>query len=262
MSIRRRNNAQSVLLATLVVVLAVVAVGGGFAYQLWTRGQTLGADYCRQAGPSGILAIAIDATDLLSEAQRLDVLNRVETAIDEADANWRVELWNVAPTSGVPTMTGDPVCIPPQNVSPLTGNPGQAKARFSEFKVRIHRKLVDVLGQSGSAASPILESIQAVGLRSFGSPGLANARAHRLLLVSDLVQNTSRVSFVKGLPAYEQFRAGKTFEAVRAPLSGATVDVLFLSRPSALSSSEVVGWWQKYFSDIGASLASVQRIVG
>lgn len=262
MSIRRRNNAQSVFLAIAVGLVAVTAVVGIFAYQVWTSDQTLGPDYCRPGGPDGILAIAIDATDVLSEAQRLDVLNQIEAVIAEADPNWRVELWNVAPSSGVPDISSEATCIPPQNASPLTGNPAQARARFAAFKASMHRKLTDVLTQHGSSGSPILESIQAVGLRSFGSPESANARAHRLLLVSDLVQNTSRVTFIGGLPAYEDFRTSKTFEAIRAPLRGATVDVLFLSRANGVSSSELVGWWQKYFGDVGASLASVQRIVG
>src|SRR5690242_6192083 len=113
MPIRKRRSAQSSFLAAVLVVGAIAVIGGVFAFQNWTKEQTLRADYCRQEGPSGILAIAIDATDLLSEAQRLDVLNRVETAILQTGANWRVELWNIVPSTGVPTMSGTPRCIPP-----------------------------------------------------------------------------------------------------------------------------------------------------
>jgi hypothetical protein len=262
MSIHERRSAQSFVLAGTLVIAAMLAIGGIFAYQNWSKGQTLGPDYCRQDGPSGILAIAVDATDVLSEAQRLDVMNRLETAISQAGTNWRVEIWNVAPSSGVPTISGTARCIPPRDVSSLTANPAKAKARYSEFADAMRKELADILGQTVSPSSPILESIQAVGLRSFRSPELGTAHPLRLLLVSDLVQNTSRVSFIGGIPRYDEFRQSKTFEAVRAPLGGASVEILFLSRQAGLSSSELVGWWQTYFSDVGASLTSVQRIVG
>ena len=262
MSIRRRNSPQKVAVAVGVTVLASAALAALFSYQTWTTRQALREDYCRQEGPVGILAVAIDATDLLSEPQRLDVMNRVETLVDEADVNWRVELWNVAPSSGVPTIYGNARCIPPKDASPMTGNPAKTRARFGEFKTGVHRELSVMLSQTGSSSSPILESIQAVGLRSFGAPELEGARAHRLLLVSDLVQNTGRVSFLGGLPPYDEFRRSKVFDALRAPLSGASVDVLLLSRSSGVSSSALVGWWQNYFADVGASVASVQRIVG
>jgi hypothetical protein len=174
-----------------------------------------------------VLAIAVDATDLLSEAQRLDVRNRLDKAIAEVPTNWRIEIWNVAPASGVPTMTGTASCKPERHVSSWTGNPRRAEERFARFSESLNTTLDAVLAQPASSESPILESIQAVGLRSFAAPEMAMAEQRRLILVSDLVQNTRQISFTRSLIAYKSFRSSHTFDALRAPLAGARIDIFF-----------------------------------
>jgi hypothetical protein len=255
------SNRQSNALAGLLLLVAVVAIGGMLASSRLTSGQ-LGADFCSSKGPAGVLVVGLDATDVLSDAQHLDVRNRLETAFAGMPANWRVEVWNVAPVSGVATMTGSAVCKPEVHVSSWTGNPKRAQQRFEQFSESVNRTLSAVLSQPASSESPILESLQAVGLRSFGSPAFATVKQRRLILVSDLVQNTRLISFTKSLMPYDAFRSSKGFDALRAPLAGAQIDILFLSRPNSISASALIGWWQQYFVDTGASIASVQRIAG
>ncbi len=159
-------------------------------------------------------------------------------------------------------MTGSPLCKPERNVSSFTANPKKAQDRFDAFTDSINATLESVLSHSSSSESPILEAVQAVGLRSFSSADVAHIKGRRLILVSDLVQNTHQVSFTKGVVPYESFRLGRTLDALRAPLGGVRVDILFLSRPNIGSAASLIDWWQRYFTDSGASIASVQRIVG
>lgn len=256
------SNRSSNALAIALFVLAGAIILAIFAVSSWMSTQQLGSDFCSSSGPSGLLAIGIDATDSLSAAQRLDVRNRLDTAVAELPANWRVEVWNVAPSSGVPIQTGSAICKPELQVSSWTSNPKRAKERFARFSESMGKTIGDVLAQPASAESPILQSIQAIGLRSFGSSDMATVKDRRMILVSDLVQNTAEVSFARSIVPYQSFRVSKTFDALRAPLVGVKVDILFLSRPNALPASSLIGWWQEYFADIGAPLASVQRIVG
>jgi hypothetical protein len=248
--------------AWALLIFAAGAIIAMTLYARMVRTRAVGADFCPVDGPSGLLAVGIDATDILSEAQRLDVKNRLETAIADSPPNWRVEVWNVAPASGVAKRTGQALCKPERQVSPWTSNPKKAELRFAEFTSKVNETLSAVLTQPTSNESPILESVQAIGLRSFGSAQTSSVHERRLILVSDLVQNTKHVSFLKSLPAYDSFRSSKIFESLKAPISGAHVDILFLSRPYTIPAATLIDWWRQYFDDIGAPIGSVQRIVG
>lgn len=255
---RRRT---SDLKGVVVLALAILIVAALFVVPRLGESR-LGPDLCHPSGPSGLLVLAVDATDRLSEAQVLDVKNRMQREVTDLRSNWRVEIWNIAPASGVPVVVGQPLCKPERDVNIWTANPKLAQKRFDQFTASIDKTLNELLSRPASSGSPILESLQAMGLRSFGAPTLPRATERRIVLVSDLVQNTSRLSFLRGLPQYESFRNGSDFDALRAPISETRVDVLFLARPGRLSPSELVVWWQQYFLDMGAKIASVQRIVG
>jgi hypothetical protein len=262
MSRERRTRRQASNALGVVVLVVSLLIFGGMFLASRLGGSRQGPDLCDQSGPSGLLALAVDATDRLSEAQILDVKNRLQREVADVPSNWRVEVWNVAPASGLPVTVGSPLCKPERDVSSLTANPRIAQQRYQQFSTAIDRTLDELLSRPASTGSPILESLQAVGLRSFGAPSLPRATARRLVLVSDLVQNTSRLSFLRGLPPYEAFRNGNDFNMLRAPISETHVDVLFLARPGGPPPSALIAWWQQYFLDMGARLASVQRIVG
>lgn len=260
-SYRRTNNAN--LKGVFIIALGVVIVAGMFVLARSSKA-ALGPDLCPAAGPSGLLVLIVDATDHLSEAQKLDVKNRLQRQIVEVAVGWRVEVWNIAPGAGVPAVIGVPLCRPARavDVSSLTANPRLAEERYSQFTQSVTRMLEDVLSRPDSSGSPILESLQAVGLRSFGSPALIKETPKRLVLVSDLIQNTDRLSFLHGIPPYDDFQGSRAFDALRAPISGVQVEVMLLARSGGLAPSQLVTWWQEYFVSMGATLVSVQRIVG
>lgn len=106
---RRRRRQASNALGVVVLVVSLLIVGGIF---LASRlgGSRLGPDLCEQSGPSGLLALAVDATDRLSEAQIPDVKTRLQREVADVPSNWRVEVWNIAPASGVPVTVGPPLC--------------------------------------------------------------------------------------------------------------------------------------------------------
>lgn len=262
MPTRRRTSAGSLILSVVATVAAIAIVGGLIYFKVWSSGQALRPDGCSSNGPDGLLVIGVDATDELSGAQRLDVQNKLEIALEEADANWRVEVWNIAPVSGVAVMTGSAECVPPRDAGPLVANPARVKARSAQFSAKMRALVTQAVSTAPSSGSPILESLQAIGIRAFGAPEAASIRGRRLLLVTDFLQHTPAVSFLHGVPKLSEFQGSKRLETLRASLSGVRVDVLFLSRPGVVPSGSLIEWWQQYFASSGASITSVHRIVG
>lgn len=258
MTRRRSTGVGPVLLAVVSVALVVMLL----VWRQHQLGQVPVEDGCLPAGPSGLMVVAVDATDTLSVVQRLDVTNRIQAAVQDLPPNWRLEVWTVAPTTGLPEPVGPGFCKPEQNVSGLTANPRRARERYAEFEERFSAQVNAVLDRASSDASPILEALQAVGLRTYRAPAASGISQRRLLLVSDLIQHTPRVSFLRSDPEYDVFRNGPDYRSLLPPLEGVEVEVLLLSRATGPSPAALVEWWQELFFDVGARLTAVSRIVG
>jgi hypothetical protein len=255
---RRGGNGKAIaLLGVTVAILGALAF-----FNSWSSRQVVGTDFCEASGPSGLLAIGVDATDVMSDVQKLDVRNRLEASIAALPPNWRIEIWNVAPASGIAVPIASAICKPSTDVSQLTANPAKAKTRGEQFQRLLQEQLSNVLSGVSSKESPILEAIQAVGLRTFGAPGFSAVTQRRLILVSDLLQNTGHLSFIHGLVPYDTFRNSKAFDTTRAPVVGVQIEILLLSRQNGIPASLLIPWWQNLFADLGATITNVQRIVG
>lgn len=110
-----------------------------------------------------------------------------------------------------------------------------------------------------SAVSPILESVQDVGEQ----PEFADATGpRRVLIVSDMLQNTKRFSTYRDGYDYSALLQSPACHALRADLRGATVEVIYLPRPrdAAFQGPEHRMFWRKYLTDCGASRVTIERL--
>lgn len=115
--------------------------------------------------------------------------------------------------------------------------------------------------------SPILEQIQSVSRMS----EFRNATGNRLIIASDMLQNTQEVQFcqTKGhLPSFSKFKAKPYFERVRpSPLNGADITVYMLIRGQLgkkpypyCTEQELRTFWTEYFQDAGAGNVEFIRV--
>jgi hypothetical protein len=86
--------------------------------------------------------------------------------------------------------------------------------------------------------------------------------ARRLVVVSDLFENSAATSFYRQRPDFNAVRALPTFATLRANLQGASVQVLYITRPG---DSQIVGvhvreFWREYFHLCGAGSVAFQRL--
>jgi hypothetical protein len=80
--------------------------------------------------------------------------------------------------------------------------------------------------------SPIIESLRAATLTSFGAITEGQASLH-VLLVSDMVQHSAQFSQFKADSNFQQLARTPGWAALRPNLKGADIEILYLLRPSA-----------------------------
>ncbi len=119
--------------------------------------------------------------------------------------------------------------------------------------------LRSVPAHAGANRSPILSAIQELSEQDEFAGRVA---ARRLVVVSDLFENSAATSFYRQRPDFNAVRALPTFAALRANLRGASVEVLYITRPG---DGQIVGvrvreFWREYFQLCGAGSVTFQRL--
>ena len=240
-----------------MIAVAVLAMAALVAFRLWLP------DPVCSAAPTALYAVLLDSTSHLSEAQRLDLGNRLRSIAREMPAGARIQFWKVAPTGdGVPTALGEPACKPDPNPNEWIQNKSQAQAALLEFDEALRQQIDAALNAPEQSESPILESLQAIWLRFLGSDQYNGDVERHLIVASDLVQNTQAISFYRGLPMTEDLRRNKRYQSLRVPLNGTDVTVLYMRHNDGIEAGRLIELWEWVFGDMGASLNKVARITG
>jgi hypothetical protein len=262
-SIREGRRRRGDRLGLALLVLSCAAVASLVAYRWFGLPTAPGADNCPSPAPLGLQAVLIDSTDTLTEPQRIDVRNRLVAARQALPVGWAVQVWRVAPLAEqVPIPLAETICKPDPEPNPLTANTAEGRRRSSQFDQTLQRLFDEALQAKEEPQSPILETIQAIGLRFFRNPSYSSVGERRLLIASDLIQNTNAITQTSDVADFDKFRSTEPYSRLRIDLDSVRVTVLYLSRPGARDRAGHIEWWQRLFADYRALLERVERITG
>ena len=89
-----------------------------------------------------------------------------------------------------------------------------------------------MLTTPASDESPIFESIQSIAVRAFGALPESN-KDRRLVIASDMLQNTPEYSQYHGIGSFEEFKRSQYYRRVRADLRGVEVELYYFAEESA-----------------------------
>ena len=211
----------------------------------------------------GATAIVIDASDRMTPAQALGARTFIKT-IDQASV-FRETAFAVKGTklSGyILTEDSQPtsflnICHPGTSAErdKITESERIFSARLKRFSTTLDRAIeTTISGDSELKSSPILETLAYVrSSENFPPPDLIAARddRHTIILVSNLVQNSSLTSHFNGLEDAEA-----VFKKAPISLRGIRLHVLFLSDTNYqhIQTPAFKTWWRKYFALTGVSL--------
>ena len=265
---KRRKNRQEALKAfrnISIVLIAIVAIGF-FYYRTVVTHQVLDKVTLCPAKPSSTTVLLIDLTDPMNLPQRQDFLNQLERLVDQIPRFGKLVIAKVDPVSDrllLPVITK---CNPgtASDVSDLDGNPKALEKQHREgFILPMRTAFEELMEASSAKRSPILESIQSINLTELQRGSNRNT-PRRLIVASDLLQNTADISFYKKLPSADDLIGGQPFNRVRTDLRDVDVELWMFQRSdsSRTQPRALPELWERMVDALGGRLVRLYTVSG
>jgi hypothetical protein len=206
-------------------------------------------------------------TDTLGPIQRADLSAFMDDLRDQVPKYGRLDLYAVSSIGNHPLQALFRSCNPGSGrdvASPLVGNPVMAdRAWKQKFADKLDEALNQIVNSKDADNSPIMEDVQSVSVTSFEGDG-EGADEKKLILVSDLLQFTKRVSFYVGAPDFSAFKSTDYYKEIRTELRGVRVTISIIPRETRRNAQnkKLYDFWTTYFADQGAIVESWRPLKG
>jgi hypothetical protein len=190
---------------------------------------------CPLSGPREVHVILFDRTDPILPQQAQRIRQRMQQLRDSAAFGKRFDLYTVEGDSRSVLNPIRSICSPnrPEDANILIENPEFIRKKYQEDFVSVLDKTIDDLLQNSTRnVSPIIESMKAASITSFG-PFEARNIPFRLTIISDMVQHTPAHSHFRSEPNFSALQKSDAWRSVRPNLFNAQVNVLYLLREEA-----------------------------
>jgi hypothetical protein len=210
---------------------------------------------------TGTVSVLIDRTDPLTTAEQRALVDRMrELDLHGLRSNDLLTVWELGTTEEGPLRQVFAKYFPGREANRLWGNPEATAARCdNQFWSQLLAALRSIPTHAGSSRSPLLAAIHEL---SEQEEFTSHTTARRVVVVSDLMENSPAVSFYRKRPDFAEFRTTPAFPALRADLRGAVVEVLYITRPceTPVDAARVREFWRACFRHEGAASVSLERL--
>jgi hypothetical protein len=267
-SSRARRKTKETRQAWVYLIIAIVVFGLIAAAYVSARraNRTLDTATLCPSEVSSVTVLLVDVTDPMNLPQRQDFLNQLERLRNSIPRYGKLVVMKVDPISDrllEPIMTR---CSPgtARDVSEMTGNKSGVQRKWDEeFRKPLDRAFTQLLSASGAERSPILESIQSANL-TYLEPIDESVTSRRLIIASDLLQNTDAISFYGQLPDPADLTASQAFSRVRTDLRGVNVELWMLQRGDSGQTQprNLPDLWDRIISTQGGEMTRLYTVSG
>jgi hypothetical protein len=266
---RRAAKSRQDSIGVALIIFSAAAVVGVLVWAAIVRSSKAQLDpktLCPVDAPTSITAVIVDATDALDPVQREQVGRLLKDLKDDIPKNGEVELYTVG-TSDTQLLRPElDICNPGSGstASPYYENQKRMQLVWRDrYSNKVDEVLTRLLTEPSKNTSPIMESVQAAAVQAFIGQGL-NAIPKRLVIVSDMLQNTTGLSQYSRLESFDRFKASPYYIKVRPDLRGVEVEIYYLRRTDGVRVQGVahINFWQSFFAASGATLTHVVSIEG
>lgn len=262
---RRDNENRGAIVKLVVVVLALVGLVVVYIQTVGSR-RTLDPVTLCPPSPDTISVLLVDVTDPMTLPQRQDFVNQLEHLRGSIPQYGKLAIYKVDATSQQLLSPVIVRCNPgtADQVNEWTGNKLKAAKQWEEgFKRPLDIAFSQIASASSAQHSPILESIQSIALTELKNQK-AEGKKRQLIVVSDLLQNTDRMSFYGQLPSIDDVTNSDAFRALRTDLRDIDVELWMLQRTDSKQSQprELADLWELLIQKMGGEVERTYRVSG
>jgi hypothetical protein len=248
-------------MALITACLVALGIGVGLAALMQARIPILDPVTACALGraTSGSTVVVIDRTDPDTPPQAAALRERLRQLEEELEPNELVSVWVI---SDLPEGSLRRVfcrCFPGRQANALLQSRRRvAKRCDSLFSQPLHDLAAGLPGPERAPRSPILEALCTLGRAELG--GTAGPR--RLLVVSDLWQNSRPVSFYPRIPTFTAFRSSPGSDRLIPDLRGVDVELLRTPRAGEDLGVELqlLRFWEACLKAAGARSVRIRRL--
>jgi hypothetical protein len=262
----RRATRQSIrAMLTLAGIAALLLAVGAIYLTESTSRQALDEVTLCPPKPVSTTVLLVDVTDPMNVAQRQDFFNQLEQL--KASIPRYGKLTVIKVDSAAERLLSPVIvrCNPgtAADVSGFSGNPKSIEEKHRRFEKSLDTAFETLTRASGAEVSPILESIQSAALTELRSRDSTDG-PRRLIVASDLLQNTKEISFYGPLPDTDRFLAGGPFRKARTDLRGVEVELWMLQRSDSGETQPraLAELWAQIIEAQGGTFKTVYRVSG
>jgi hypothetical protein len=219
---------------------------------------------CPADGPVGHYVLLVDKTDPLTfiQNQAFTVIFKdlIEKRVPEGYLLSVFVLGDHFQRNAAPLVE---LCNPGKGVgrSELTSNLTKLRRQYeSKFIEPLSEHFDDLVAIRPSETSPIFEMLQLVGLNAFRKHDVSGER--RLLMVSDMLQNTPQFSMYKGTVDYAAFAPTDYANKTQPDLRGVQVELHYLMNKPQIQTRRNLQFWEDFFEKAGARIDLVRPMEG
>ncbi|RUW55474.1 hypothetical protein EOA32_01615 [Mesorhizobium sp. M1A.F.Ca.ET.072.01.1.1] len=214
--------------------------------------------------PNSVTAVLFDTSDPVPQATMEDLANKFRQIAGSIKQGGYLWVGTLTPTVGnlnelfARCNPGDG-----STVDVWTSNPGKHQRIWEEaFDKPLKQIPAELSADSQADQSPIMAGIQKVKLGLFDN-GMFDNVPKRLVIVSDMLENTPVYSQYKSGADYDVFKKSPANSRYRTDLLGAEVTILYLNRPERkFPSVDHVDFWTRWFSENGGNLSEFIKLEG
>lgn len=258
---RRRRSLSWLWWLVLILLLIIIASFACWVYNKYEQARIDPTTLCPVDGATAFLAVILDLTDPLNDQQADRLKNELERQFKNAENG---TLISVGVVKAEPSTFGKrfSICKPQSGntASPIYQNKSMIEKRYDqEFRIPLTETVESMMSGGEQDSSPIIESITSLiashpEFRERNTP-------KRLILVSDLVQNSDIHSFFRGQD-WSDFRQTREFANFSFSLRNFDVTIVQIpvNASARINVGEVGDFWQRYLHKHGARLKSLDTV--
>jgi hypothetical protein len=243
--------------AVVILAIAVVAVMGVGALLFMTRTPATDPEtgcIVGQSTPGQHTVVLIDQTDPLTRTQVAYVKALILAEYERLKPYGELSIRGVRADPDDPGQTFSRCRLRRgTEVSGVTDNPDMVEAAFKRTVGDVLNRYLDSLRNVPTAEhSPIMEAVDNVADSADFGP---TVRARRLVIVSDMAQNSDQVSEYRG-PGSGLDPSPQARETLKRDLHGVTLRIHYVARPklAEIQTEAQKEFWRQWFAGQGANV--------